>query len=107
MTRLETVDFVFTANSDIFSLLNWASIKKARIGTLLAVNCWLTPLFSWNQGRTCIVPFGACTLNFKNEEQIYWREPLQINGIYWSSMSLWNSKADAGSDFRNDTAEFD
>ncbi|KAH7238432.1 hypothetical protein BKA59DRAFT_246413 [Fusarium tricinctum] len=34
--RLETVDSIFTANTDISSLLTWGSIKKAKIGTLLA-----------------------------------------------------------------------
>ncbi|KAK2470150.1 hypothetical protein H9L39_18298 [Fusarium oxysporum f. sp. albedinis] len=40
--RLKTIDSIFTANSDIFSLVTWGSIKKAKIGTLLAIYCWVT-----------------------------------------------------------------
>ncbi|KAF5626975.1 hypothetical protein F52700_8458 [Fusarium sp. NRRL 52700] len=99
--RVETIDSIFTANSDIFSLFIWGSIRKAKIGTLLALYCWVTPLVVVLTSETLSVVVGvfeeatACksvrTLNFKNEEQVYWRDPQKINDQLLVSMSLWNS----------------
>jgi hypothetical protein len=44
MARLDTVDSIFTANTNIFSLFSWSSIMKAKVGSLLALYCWVTPL---------------------------------------------------------------
>ncbi|KAF4453860.1 hypothetical protein F53441_3546 [Fusarium austroafricanum] len=111
MARLETVDSIFTANSDVFSLLTWSSIKKAKIGTLLALYCWLTPLVVVLTSDTLSVIVGvkeeqqalcpsARTLNFENEEIVYWREAtkFRINGYYEASVSLWNSTVPGGED---------
>ncbi|KAF5569470.1 hypothetical protein FPHYL_1998 [Fusarium phyllophilum] len=83
MARLETVDAVFTANSDIFSLLTWSSIKNFKIGTLLALYCWITPLVVVLTAETLAVVAGvteelvSCpsvrTLNFDNEANFDWR----------------------------------
>ncbi|RKK99666.1 hypothetical protein BFJ70_g17488 [Fusarium oxysporum] len=118
MARLETMDSIFTANSDIFSLLTWGSIKKAKIGTLLAIYCWLTPLVVVLTSETLSVVVGvkeenalcpsARTLNFEHEETVYWRDPLRINDEYEHSVSLWNSTAYRGETPKNFTStEFD
>ncbi|KAF4964581.1 hypothetical protein FSARC_7487 [Fusarium sarcochroum] len=101
MARLETVDSIFTANFDIFSLLNWSSIKKAKIGTLLALYCWITPLVVVLTSETLSVVVGikvermSCpnvrTLNFENEENFEWREPPEINKRPLYSVSVWNT----------------
>ncbi|KAM0077460.1 hypothetical protein ACKRZS_010383 [Fusarium odoratissimum] len=104
--RIETINSIFTANSDIFSLFTWSSIRKSRVGTLLAIYCWVTPLVVILTSETLSVVFGvfeemtSCpsvrTLNFGNEENIYWRNPMKINGQFLTSMSLWNSTVPPG-----------
>ncbi|KAF5253743.1 hypothetical protein FANTH_1435 [Fusarium anthophilum] len=104
--RVETINSIFTANSDIFSLFTWSSIRKSRVGTLLAIYCWVTPLVVILTSETLSVVFGvfeeitSCpsvrTLNFGNEENIYWRNPLKINDQFVTSVSLWNSTIPPG-----------
>ncbi|KAI1012998.1 hypothetical protein LB503_001381 [Fusarium chuoi] len=104
--RVETINSIFTANSDIFSLFTWSSIRKSRVGTLLAIYCWVTPLVVILTSETLSVVFGvfeeitSCpsvrTLNFGNEENIYWRNPLKINDQFVTSMSLYNSTIPPG-----------
>ncbi|KAF9772235.1 hypothetical protein IL306_010077 [Fusarium sp. DS 682] len=106
--RIETIDSIFTANSNIFSLFTWGSIRKAKIGTLLAVYCWVTPLVVILTSETLSVVFGVfeevttCpsvrTLNFENEEEVYWRNPVRINDQFLTSVSLWNSTVPSGGD---------
>ncbi|KAI3572554.1 hypothetical protein IWW34DRAFT_824344 [Fusarium oxysporum f. sp. albedinis] len=79
--RLKTIDSIFTANSDIFSLVTWGSIKKAKIGTLLAIYCW---------------------------EEIYWRDPWRINDQNLFSMSGWYITGDSRESPANHTlSDFD
>ena len=88
MARLETIDSIFTANTEIFSLLTWSSIRKAKIGSLIAVYCWITPLVVVLTSETLSVVPGTktvnttCqnvrTLNFSNEKRVYWRDPVRI-----------------------------
>ncbi|KAF5608132.1 hypothetical protein FPANT_582 [Fusarium pseudoanthophilum] len=102
--RVETIDSIFTANLDIFSLFTWGSIRKAKIGSLLALYCWVTPLVVVLTSETLSVFVGVleetttCTsirsLNFENEEKVYWRNPWRIDGQFLMSMSLWNSTFD-------------
>ena len=109
MARLETVDSISTANSDIFSLLTWSSVRKAKIGSLIAVYCWITPLVVVLTSETLSVVGemkenkGTClnirTLNFSNEKWVYWRDPVIIQKQYLLSVSLWNST------FPNDDTE--
>ncbi|KAH7255250.1 uncharacterized protein BKA55DRAFT_563647 [Fusarium redolens] len=104
--RIETINSIFTANSDIFSLFTWSSIRKTKVGTLLAIYCWLTPLVVILTSETLSVVFGvfeeetSCpsvrTLNFGNEENIYWRNPMKINDQLLTSMSLWNTTVPLG-----------
>ncbi|RBR22704.1 hypothetical protein FVER53590_03253 [Fusarium verticillioides] len=104
--RVETIDSIFTANSDIFSLFTWGSIRKAKVGNLLALYCWVTPLVVVLTSETLSVVVGVfeetttCTsirtLNFENEEKIYWRDPQKIDDQFLMSMSIWNSTAVAG-----------
>ncbi|KAF5723819.1 hypothetical protein FMUND_1427 [Fusarium mundagurra] len=116
--RVETVDSIFTANLDIFSLFTWGSIRKAKIGTLLALYCWVTPLVVVLTSETLSVVVGifeettTCTsirtLNFENEEKVYWRDPQKIDDQFLMSMSLWNSTAVDGLPPSNANAnEFD
>ncbi|KAF4461572.1 hypothetical protein FALBO_11628 [Fusarium albosuccineum] len=90
IVRLETVDSIFTANSDLASLLSWKAIKKAKVATCLAVYCWVTPLVVVLTSETLSAVAGAkeedgfCssvrTLNFTHEALNDFREPLRING---------------------------
>ncbi|KAF4339345.1 hypothetical protein FBEOM_6759 [Fusarium beomiforme] len=116
--RIETIDSIFTANTDIFSLLTWDSIRTTRVGTLLAIYCWVTPLVVTLTSETLSVVFGvleentSClyirTLNFENEENIYWRNPMKINDQFLGSMSLWNTTAPLGDSSSNSNMdEFD
>jgi hypothetical protein len=116
--RVETIDSIFTANSDIFSLFTWGSIRKANIGTLLALYCWVTPLAVVLTSETLSVFVGVLeetttctsirTLNFENEEKVYWRNPQKIDDQFLLSMSVWNSTTVAGLTPSNDDAnEFD
>jgi hypothetical protein len=118
--RLETVDSIFTANTDMSSLLTWGSIKKAKIGTLLAVYCWITPLVVVLTSETLSVGVGvkeelaSClsvrTLNFENEEELYWRTTPRIAGEFLTSVSLWNTTFNLDVNYRNYTPnsnEFD
>ncbi|KAG4287396.1 hypothetical protein FPRO06_05048 [Fusarium proliferatum] len=115
--RVETIDSIFTANSDIFSLFTWGSIRKAKIGTLLALYCWLTPLVVVLTSETLSVFVGVfeetttCTsirtLNFENEEKVYWRNPQKIDDQFLVSMSLWNSTFDNSvSDFKGEYFDY-
>ena len=109
IARLETIDSIFTANSNILSLLTWSSIKKAKIATLIALYCWITPLVVVLTSETLSVvgttrtENGECpnirTLNFSNE---FWssRDNKSNGGrfrmiddydIY--SVSYWNTTA--------------
>ncbi|KAM0247993.1 hypothetical protein ACHAP5_003779 [Fusarium lateritium] len=89
------------------------SIKKAKIGTLLAIYCWVTPLVVVLTSETLSVGVGvkeeltSClsgrTLNFKNEEEVYWRDPRRIAGEFLTSMSLWNTTFNLDEDQGNYT----
>ncbi|ENH67442.1 hypothetical protein FOC1_g10010717 [Fusarium oxysporum f. sp. cubense race 1] len=113
--RVETIDSIFTANTDFSSLLTWSSIRKAKIGTLLALYCWVTPLVVILTSETLSVVVGvfeedhACTsvrtLNFENEEKVYWRNPQKIDDQYLVSVSLWNSTLDYGESPSDSKAE--
>ncbi|SCV28670.1 uncharacterized protein FFB14_01888 [Fusarium fujikuroi] len=102
--RVETIDSIFTANTDFSSLLAWSSIRKAKVGTLLALYCWVTPLVVILTSETLSVVVGVfeetntCqsvrTLNFENEEKVYWRDPQKIDDQFLISLSLWNSTFD-------------
>ncbi|EYB27194.1 hypothetical protein FG05_30334 [Fusarium graminearum] len=115
--RLNTVDSIFTANTDIFSLLTWSSINKAKIGTLIAVYCWITPLVVVLTSETLSVVVGTrvengtCpnvrTLNFSNEEIVYWRTPWKVNDRFLMSVSLWNTTAAGETINLTDSNEFD
>ncbi|EXL93559.1 hypothetical protein FOIG_13409 [Fusarium odoratissimum NRRL 54006] len=101
MARLETVDAVFTANNDIFSLLTWSSLKNSKIGTLLALYCWITPLVVVLTAETLAVVAGvteelvSCpsvrTLNFDNEANYDCRERPVINGRTLRSVAHFNT----------------
>ncbi|RBR11988.1 hypothetical protein FVER53590_26521 [Fusarium verticillioides] len=101
MACLETVDAVFTSNSDIFSLLTWSSIKNSKIGTLLALYCWITPLLVVLTAETLAVVAGvteelvSCpsvrTLNFDNEANFDWRERPVVHGQTLKSVSHFNT----------------
>ncbi|EXA33193.1 hypothetical protein FOVG_15556 [Fusarium oxysporum f. sp. pisi HDV247] len=101
MARLETVDAVFTANNDIFSLLTWSSLKNSKIGTLLALYCWITPLVVVLTAETLAVVAGvteelvSCpsvrTLNFDNEANYDWRERPVMDGRTLRSMAHFNT----------------
>ncbi|KAH7224135.1 hypothetical protein BKA60DRAFT_513687 [Fusarium oxysporum] len=113
--RVETIDSIFTANTDFSSLLTWSSIRKAKIGTLLALYCWVTPLVVILTSETLSVVVGvfeedhACTsvrtLNFENEEKVYWRNPQKIDDQYLVSVSLWNSTLEYGESPSDSNAE--
>ncbi|KNB08913.1 hypothetical protein FOXG_09612 [Fusarium oxysporum f. sp. lycopersici 4287] len=101
MARLETVDAVFTANNDIFSLLTWSSLKNSKIGTLLALYCWITPLVVVLTAETLVVVAGvteelvSCpsvrTLNFDNEANYDWRERPVMDGRTLRSVAHFNT----------------
>ncbi|KNB01702.1 hypothetical protein FOXG_04889 [Fusarium oxysporum f. sp. lycopersici 4287] len=113
--RVQTIDSIFTANTDFSSLLMWSSIRKAKIGTLLALYCWVTPLVVILTSETLSVVVGvfeedhSCTsvrtLNFENEEKVYWRNPQKIDDPYLVSVSLWNSTLDYGESPSDSNAE--
>jgi hypothetical protein len=115
--RIETVDSIFTANTDIFSLLTWSSIKKAKVGVLIAIYCWITPLVVVLTSETLSVAVrasevdGTClnvrTLNFSNEKWIYWRQPMLINKRYLIPLSYWNTTAPGDYINKDDPNEFD
>ncbi|OBS20354.1 hypothetical protein FPOA_06726 [Fusarium poae] len=117
MARLDTVDSIFTANTDIFSLLTWSSIKKAKIGTLIAIYCWITPLVVVLTSETLSVVVGSrvengtCpnirTLNFANEKSTYWRDPVIIDDHHLISVSQWNSTTPANLINSTNPNEFD
>uniref|UniRef100_A0A0D2XLR5 Uncharacterized protein n=1 Tax=Fusarium oxysporum (strain Fo5176) TaxID=660025 RepID=A0A0D2XLR5_FUSOF len=93
----------------------WSSIRKAKIGTLLALYCWVTPLVVILTSETLSVVVGvfeedhSCTsvrtLNFENEEKVYWRNPQKIDDPYLVSVSLWNSTLDYGESPSDSNAE--
>ncbi|KAI1052941.1 hypothetical protein LB506_010005 [Fusarium annulatum] len=113
--RVGTIDSIFTANSDIFSLLTWGSIRKAKIGTLLALYCWVTPLVVVLTSETLSVVVGVfeedhtCTsvrtLNFENEEKISWRDHQKIDDQFLTSLSAWSSTLGSGQTPSNSDAE--
>ncbi|EWZ90732.1 hypothetical protein FOWG_08308 [Fusarium oxysporum f. sp. lycopersici MN25] len=115
IARVQTIDSIFTANADFSSLLTWSSIRKAKIGTLLALYCWVTPLVVILTSETLSVVVGvfeedhSCTsvraLNFENEEKVYWRNPQKIDDQYLVSVSLWNSTLDYGESPSDSNAE--
>lgn len=117
MARVDTVDSIFTAHTNIFSLLTWSSIKKARVGTLIAIYCWITPLAVVLTSETLSVVVrlrgenvtcsNVRTLNFSNEKSVYWREPKVINNRYLTSVSLWNTTAQGYDINKDDNNEFD
>ncbi|KAL2679120.1 hypothetical protein Neosp_009881 [[Neocosmospora] mangrovei] len=99
--RLDTVDSIFTANTEFMSLVDWRAIKRAKISTCLALYCWLTPLVvvltsetlstavtEWSEHASC--PFVR-TLNFENEAITDWRTPIEIDHRLGLSVSLWNT----------------
>ncbi|EEU43795.1 uncharacterized protein NECHADRAFT_95095 [Fusarium vanettenii 77-13-4] len=97
--RLDTVDSIFTANTEFMSLVDWRAIKRAKISTCLALYCWLTPLVViltsetlstvvWLESASCP---SVRTLNFDNEAIADWRLPVKINDHMGISVSLWNS----------------
>ncbi|KAL5591570.1 hypothetical protein FOVSG1_010459 [Fusarium oxysporum f. sp. vasinfectum] len=101
MARLETVDAVFIANNDIFSLLTWSSLKNSKIGTLLALYCWITPLVVVLTAETLAVVAGvteelvSCpsvrTLNSDNEANYDWRERPVMDGRTLRSVAHFNT----------------
>ncbi|KAF5725075.1 hypothetical protein FMUND_169 [Fusarium mundagurra] len=101
MARLETVDAVFTADSDIFSLLTRSSIRKSKIGTLLALYCWITPLVVVLTAETLAVVAGvtgelvSCpsvrTLNFDNEANFDGRKRPVVHGQTLKSVTHFNT----------------
>ncbi|CAG7556340.1 unnamed protein product [Fusarium equiseti] len=118
MARLETVDSIFTANTDIFSLLTWSSIRKAKVGSLIAVYCWITPLVVVLTSETLSIVGGMedinglCpniqTLNFSNEKWVYWRDSVRIQNQFLMSVSIWNSTTTAGGNItEHNTDHFD
>ncbi|KAM0420244.1 hypothetical protein ACHAPD_003815 [Fusarium lateritium] len=117
MARLDTVDSIFTANADIFSLLTWSSIKKAKVGTLIAIYCWVTPLVVVLTSETLSVVVGSrvengtCpnvrTLNFANEKSAYWLDPIIIDDHHLISVSRWNSTFPGNLINSTDPNEFD
>ncbi|KAF5538600.1 hypothetical protein FNAPI_11046 [Fusarium napiforme] len=102
--RVETINSIFTANTDFSSFLTWNSIRKVKIGTLLALYCWTTPRIVILTSETLSFLVGVfeetttCqsvrTLNFKKEEKVDWRDPQKIDDQFLSSLSLWNSTLD-------------
>ncbi|RFN54381.1 hypothetical protein FIE12Z_1508 [Fusarium flagelliforme] len=117
MARLETVDSIFTANSDIFSLLTWSSIRKTKIGSLIAVYCWITPLVVVLTSETLSVlgemkeNNGTCpnirTLNFSNEKWVYWRDPMVIQKQFLTTVSFWNTTSPNEDIDKDDAEQFD
>ncbi|KAI8665359.1 hypothetical protein NCS56_00971600 [Fusarium sp. Ph1] len=104
--RLDTVDSIFTANTEFISLLDWRAIKRAKVSTCLALYCWLTPLVViltsetlstvpsvWTLTTSCS---SVRTLNFSNEETHNWAYPTIINNRPGRSLSLWNTTSDFG-----------
>ncbi|KAF4958328.1 hypothetical protein FGADI_2494 [Fusarium gaditjirri] len=98
MARLKTADVVFTANSDIFSLLTRSSIKESKIGTLLALYCWITPSLVVLTVETLATVVGimeklaSCpsvrTLNFGNEANFDWSKDFKSTYFdYWNAAS--------------------
>lgn len=100
MARLDTVDSIFTANTEFTSLLDWRAIKRAKVSTCLALYCWLTPLVVIMTSETLsTVPSvltasalcsSARTINFSNEETNDWAKPTIINNRRGRSLSNWN-----------------
>ncbi|RSL83142.1 hypothetical protein CEP51_004707 [Fusarium floridanum] len=104
--RLDTVDSIFTANTEITSLLDWRAIWRAKVSTCLALYCWLTPLVvimtseTLSTVATGITDLTSCpsvrTLNFSNEETHNPRDRLKINHRYEMSLSMWYETAELG-----------
>ncbi|RSL49194.1 hypothetical protein CEP54_012570 [Fusarium duplospermum] len=101
--RLDTVDSIFTANTEFTSLLDWRAIKRAKVSACIALYCWLTPLVvvltsetlstvaaEWSEITSCP---AVRTLNFANEETSDWRTPTTINGRIGLSILAWNTTA--------------
>ncbi|KAI8716759.1 hypothetical protein NCS52_00970300 [Fusarium sp. LHS14.1] len=97
--QLDTVDSIFTANTDFMSLVDWRAIKRAKISTCLALYCCLTPLVVvltsetlstavWWESTSCP---SVRTLNFDNEAFANWRTRIEIDHRLGASVSLWNT----------------
>lgn len=99
--RLNTVDSIFTANTEFTSLLDWRAIKRAKVSACLALYCWLTPLVVVLTSETLSAQVArqeqmtSCpsirTLNFDNEETQDWRHPTRINKSIGLALSVWNT----------------
>ncbi|KAI1070290.1 hypothetical protein LB507_010327 [Fusarium sp. FIESC RH6] len=118
MARLETIDSLFTANSNILALLTWSSIKKAKISTLIALYCWITPLVVVLTPVALSVVVeervenGTCpnvrTLNFSNEKRFFWRDYDEEDPKNLKSLSkIWNTTAEGETINKDDPDEFD
>ncbi|KAM0424549.1 hypothetical protein ACHAPT_010265 [Fusarium lateritium] len=99
--RLDTIDSIFTANTEFTSLLDWRAMKRAKVSTCLALYCWLTPLVviltseTLSTVATSLSFRASCpavrTLNFANEETQIPGHPLKINNGYEFSLSVYNA----------------
>ncbi|UPK92918.1 hypothetical protein LCI18_003853 [Fusarium solani-melongenae] len=104
--RLDTVDSIFTANTEFISLLDWRAVKRAKVSTCLALYCWLTPLVVILTSETLstvpsvLTVATSCssvrTLNFSNEETNNYAYPTIINNRPGRSISLWNTTSGSG-----------
>ncbi|SPJ79051.1 uncharacterized protein FTOL_07442 [Fusarium torulosum] len=110
MARLDTADSIFTTNTNIFSLFSWSSIKKAKVGSLLALYCWVTPLVVVLTSETLSVVNGNAeelvqcpsvrTLNFDNEASNNWRG-VNVNDTKFVSHYNTTSRSTKPEDFNS------
>ncbi|KAM0196072.1 hypothetical protein ACHAPQ_008167 [Fusarium lateritium] len=118
MLTLATLDSLFSASEDLTALLNWEAWVNARFAMAMTIFIWTSPLIVIFTSYTLtIVPStkqehtmcqGIHTLNFSHERTVYFRQPLKINGLFESSVSLWNTTGVAGEDLdESDPNEFD
>ncbi|KAI6753836.1 hypothetical protein HG530_013012 [Fusarium avenaceum] len=118
MLTLATLDSLFSASEDLTALLNWEAWVNARFAMAMTIFIWTSPLIVIFTSYTLtIVPstkeeYAMCqgihTLNFSHERTVYFRQPLKINGLFESSVSLWNTTGVVGEDLdENNPDEFD
>ncbi|KAH8666824.1 hypothetical protein BX600DRAFT_511720 [Xylariales sp. PMI_506] len=95
------LDSLFAATDDMFALLNTEIYQRAKVAVFLAILVWLTPLVIIFTSNTLQVKLaqstvpGQCpgirTLNFTGEADENWRDPTVIDGLYGTSVNLWNA----------------
>ncbi|KAH7164913.1 hypothetical protein DER46DRAFT_626657 [Fusarium sp. MPI-SDFR-AT-0072] len=106
MLRYGTV-IAFFAKASLGTAVTIAFHQRAwRVVRFKTARCWVTPLVVILTSETLSVVVGvfeeghSCTsvrtLNFENEEKVYWRDPQKIDDQYVMSVSLWNSTLDYG-----------